>query len=327
MKVSVCITTFNEEKSIGKLLDSLLSQSKKPDEIVIVDGGSKDKQSLAGGASKTVEIIRHFQKKDKRIKLLVQKCSRAQGRNLGVEIAKNDIIAITDGGCVAHRDWLEKITAPFVHKEVDISAGFYKMTGETPYQKAISVFLGVTPSKFGVDFLPSSRSIAFRKEAWERIGGFPERNVNTAEDTDFNYKAVKLGMKYARVKSAIVEWGMPQTFREGIKKFYEYAKWDGMYGIWWHPTQRLSSHNIKVIFVFMRYLAGITLVVLGVNSPLLWWIVGIGLIFYLFRAYRKVYLEFRDWRAGVWGSIIQFSSDFAVMLGFLRGIIGKKWDI
>lgn len=310
MNISICITTFNEEKSIGELLKSLLDQTRKPDEIVVVDGGSKDR---------TVEIIHHYRKKDGRIKLLTGNYSRAEGRNIGVELARNDIIAITDAGCVAHRYWLEKITAPFIHPEVDISAGFYKMVGETPMQKASSIFLGVTPSKFGVKFLPSARSMAFRKEAWEKVGGFPERKINTAEDTDFNYKAVKMGMKYARVKSAIVEWGMPQHLREGLSKMHEYARWDAMYGIWWHPTQRLSSHNIKVIFVFMRYVAGITLVVLGVGSPLLWWMAGFGLLFYLLWAFRKVYLEFRDWRVGVWGPVIQISSDIAVMGGFIKG--------
>ena len=39
MKVSVCITVYNEERSISKLVESLLRQSKKPEEIVIVDGG------------------------------------------------------------------------------------------------------------------------------------------------------------------------------------------------------------------------------------------------------------------------------------------------
>lgn len=315
MKVSICITIFNEEKSIGFLLQSLTKQTKRADEIVVVDGGSKDR---------TVEIIRHYQKKDGRIKLLTGNYSRAQGRNIGVELARNDIIAITDAGCVAQKDWLEKITAPFIHKEVDIVAGFYKMAGESPYQKAVSIFLGVAPSKFGINFLPSARSMAFRKDAWERIGGFPERKINTAEDTDFNYKAVKMGMKYARVKSAIVEWGMPQHLSEALSKMHEYARWDATTRIWWHPTQRLSSHNIKVIFMFMRYLAGITLVVLGVGSPLLWYLAGIGLLFYLLWAFRKVYLEFRDWKVGVWGPIIQISSDIAVMAGFIKGITEQR---
>lgn len=312
MKISICITTYNEENSIRALLDSLIKQTIKADEIVVVDGGSKDR---------TVEIIRHYQKKNGRIKLLTGNYSRAEGRNIGVEIVRNDIIVITDAGCVAHRDWLEKITAPFIHPEVNISAGFYKMVGETAYQKAVSIFLGVTPSRFGINFLPSTRSVAFRKDAWERIGGFPERNVNTAEDTDFNYKAVKMGMKYARVKSAIVEWGMPQHLSEGLAKMHEYARWDAMYGIWWHPTQKLVSHNIRVLSIFLRYLAGLYLLIFGFRNPLLWWLAGFGIVLYFLWTFRKVYLEFRDWKVGIWGPIIQIASDFAVMSGFIKGII------
>ena len=80
MNISLCITTFNEEGSIGSLLNSLLSQTRKPDEILIVDGGSTDK---------TIEVINHYQKRFGKIKLLKEKCTRAKGRNLGVEIAKD----------------------------------------------------------------------------------------------------------------------------------------------------------------------------------------------------------------------------------------------
>ena len=314
MKVSLCLTTFNEAVSIGRLLESLLGQTKRADEIVIVDGGSKDK---------TVEIIRHFQKKDNRIRLLIQKCSRAEGRNIGVEIAKNEIIAITDAGCVAHKDWLDKITQPFVHRQIDIVAGFYKMVGEKPYQKAISVFLGKTPSQFGVNFLPSTRSIAFRKEAWEKIGGFPEKDINTAEDTDFNYKAIKMGMKYSRVKSAIVEWGMPSSIKAGLKKLHDYAEWDARYGIWWHPAQRLASHNIRVLSIFGRYLTGLLVLYLTITTRLspIWLILGI--FAYSFWAFRKVYVEYGNWQVGIWGIILQYASDFAVMTGFIGGIAGR----
>jgi glycosyltransferase involved in cell wall biosynthesis len=314
MKVSICLTVFNEGDTIVPLLESLLSQTKKPDEIIIIDGGSKDK---------TIEILKHFQKRSRDIKLLLEKCSRAEGRNLGVEIAKNPIIAITDAGCIADSDWLEKLTNPFIHPEVDIAAGFYKMKAETSMQKALSVFLGVTPSKFGIDFLPSTRSIAFRKEAWEKVGGFPEGKGNSAEDTDFNYKAVKAGLKFARVKSAVVEWGMPKTLGEGLNKLHLYAMWDARYGIWWHPIQQIASHNIRVILIFLRYILGISLLILGLKSPLLFWLGVFGLIFYVVWAFRKVYLEFSQLSVGAWGIVIQILSDFAVMAGFIRGTIGK----
>ena len=53
MKVSFITTVFNEENSIQKLLDSLLKQSKKLHEVVIVDGGSSDK---------TIERIKNYDK-------------------------------------------------------------------------------------------------------------------------------------------------------------------------------------------------------------------------------------------------------------------------
>ena len=118
MNISICIIILNEEGTIAPLLDSLLNQSKKAKEIVIVDGGSTDK---------TVGIIRHYQKKYGGIKLLVEKSTRAKGRNLGVEIAKGDIIATTDAGCIADKNWLRNLTAPFATGRVDVSAGFYHM--------------------------------------------------------------------------------------------------------------------------------------------------------------------------------------------------------
>jgi glycosyltransferase involved in cell wall biosynthesis len=311
MNISICITTYNEEGSIGALLDSLTTQSVKADELIVVDGGSTDK---------TLEIIKHYQRRYGIIKLLKEKCSRARGRNLGVELARSNIIAITDAGCVARKDWLENITEPFNQDRVDISAGFYKMVGKNDQQKAMSVFLGVTPRHFDINFLPSTRSMAFRKSAWEEIGGFPESRENSAEDTDFNYNAVKLGLKYARVKSAVVEWGMPGSIKDFFQKIKAYAKWDVRYGIWWHPAQGLASHNIKASLVLLRYLAGLTILILSFWYPLLPYLI-ICFLLYLAWAYRKVFLEFGDRRIALWGPVIQITADFGVISGFLGGIL------
>ena len=307
MNISVCITVRNEGSSIGRLLDSLLAQSKKADEIIVVDGGSKDR---------TIEVINHYQKHSGSIKLLRENCTRAKGRNLGVEIAKNEIIAIIDAGCVADKYWLEKITEPFKNEQVDISAGFYNMVGKKAFQKAASVFLGIAPGKFNNSFLPSTRSIAFRKSAWERIGGFPEEKENSAEDTYFNYHALKLGMKYARVKSATVEWGMPDSLNDFFKKIQSYAKWDARTKILIFPKKGLTSHNIKAFFVLLRYLIGISLLILGFKFNTLPYLI-IGLFVYFVFAFRK---------AGWWGILLQFVSDFAVMSGFIQGFFSQKKD-
>lgn len=302
MNISVCITVLNEQEDIAKLLDSLLNQTRKAGEIVIVDGGSSDK---------TIEIVNHYQKRYSNIKLLKEKCSRSRGRNLGVEIAKSEIIAMTDAGCVARLDWLKKITEPFKNKEIDVVAGFYHMVGKTPFQKAAAVFLGVTPGKFDYTFLPPTRSIAFKKSIWEKVGGFPENLEGAAEDTVFNYKLIKAGIKLSRVKDAVVEWGMPNDLTEFFEKVKNYAKGDARSKIWIFPKKGFASHNIKAVFVLLRYLIGVILFFLSFNNSLVLLSLLILVTFYIFRSYQK---------AGLWGIPLQFASDFGVMVGFLRGI-------
>lgn len=314
MKVSICITVFNEEKSISKLIESLLKQTKKPDEVIIVDGGSTDK---------TVDIIKHYKKKDKKIKLIIKKCNRAEGRNISVDIARNNIIITTDADCIAEKEWIGKITAPFKYKDIDIVAGFYNMKADTDFLKAASYFIGVVPSKFNDKFLPSTRSMAFRKSVWEKIGGFPEGDNNSAEDTDFNHKALEYRMKYARVKDARVEWRIPQTYKGFVKKIYDYAKWDARYGKWTHPSKGLMSHNLKALYKLIRYLLGLLLLVVGLFNHIFLILLLIGIVIYSYWAYKKVYEEFGNAKIGLWGIVIQYITDFNVIAGFFDGLVNS----
>lgn len=316
LKASVVVTTLDEEHSISDLLNALLSQNLKPDEIIVVDGGSKDR---------TLEFVRHFQKKDKSIKVLKGKYSRSKGRNIGIEIAGNKIIALTDAGCIPKKNWLKRLTEPFTFTDIDISAGFYEMKVANSFSMALSMFLGIIPSRFDNSFLPSARSMAITRDIWERVGGFPESLEDTAEDSVFAARAVKLNAKFARVKDARVEWSVPETPKEAFKKIKGYAKGDVMSGIWLHPCKRFASHNIKASLILIRYIIGLILLFyLFSVSPILLIYWFIGLLIYCLWAYRKVYLVFGDGNIALWGIFIQFLSDFAVITGFIEGIFAKK---
>jgi glycosyltransferase involved in cell wall biosynthesis len=317
MKVSVCVTVLNEEGSIAKLLDSLVAQSKKPDEIVIVDGGSSDK---------TLEVIRHYQKRYGRIKYLVEPGCIAHGRNTSIDLAANEIVALTDAGCYAREGWLEKISYPFRYKNVGLVAGFYDMPAKYPMQQAINVFHGVPPQRFDLkSFLPSARSVAFRKEVWEKVGGFDEKLDKAGEDTKFFYKCVKLGVKIVRVKEARVVWEEAEnlTFVSSMKKFYQYARGDAKIGIWWHPSKQLASHNIKIMSIFIRYLILVFFLVFSISRPKLLVLPVLLVLLYLFWSVWKWRDVVVDWSARAWLPVIQVSSDFAVMTGFLTGLAKK----
>jgi len=316
MKASVVVSVLNEETSIINLLNSLSNQTQKPEEIVIVDGGSRDK---------TIDLVKDFQKENKAIRLFVKPyASRSVSRNFGIEMSKSDIIAITDAGCIADKDWLKNITKPFEDPKTDMVAGFYEMVGkDTSISKALAFYLGVTPERFDEHFLASARSLAFRKSLWTKVGGFPEDLKDTAEDTVFNYKCIKAGVDIKRVKTAIVYWKIPQNLKEGFKKMFLYAKGDARSGIWWNPEKRFSTHNIKVLSVFLRYIIALGILFLSLNQHSLIFIFLICFLLYMLWSFRKVYMSSKDIRTGLAGIAVQFVSDLAVMGGFLEGIIGN----
>ena len=149
MKISFVTTVLNEEQSIKALLDSLQSQIKKPDEIIIVDAGSKDK---------TCQLINsHPIGKSIKIKLIQSpNCNRSQGRNLGIKSATHSVIALSDAGCTLDQDWLKIITSVLENKQVDAVAGFYITNSKSVFQKAVAPFIAVMPDKLDPKtFLPS----------------------------------------------------------------------------------------------------------------------------------------------------------------------------
>lgn len=320
MKISFVTTVFNEEKTIDEFLKSLAARTKKPDEIIIVDGGSKDK---------TVEKIKKFKNLAPNPKIINAPCTTiAQGRNRGIKKAKGEIIAMSDAGCKLHPDWLEKIAKPFSDPKIGLVAGFYRMTGETVFQKCLAPYLGILPERLDLEnFLPSARSMAFRKKVWEEIRGFNEKLERAGEDTLFNYQAKKLGVGFFTASKALVDWEVPATWQEAVRKFYNYAKGDGQAGIWWHPSQRISTHNLKISAIYARYLLGLVFLILGFCSLVFWKFLVIGFILYLFLAVLKNYNYVKNPQALWVLPAIQIVSDLAVMAGFLAGSLKRVNEV
>lgn len=314
MKVSVVVTVLNEAESIEGLLKALANQTKKPDEIVIVDGGSTDN---------TVKKIQDFRPKVKNLNIMVfvrPGANIAEGRNDGIRIAKGEIIAVTDGGCVPHRDWLEKIAEPFKNRKVDVVAGFYRMTGRTSFQKALAPYLGIMPSGFSPKkFLPSSRSIAFTKKIWEEAGMYPEKLERAGEDTLFNVRLIKAGAKIVRVKEAVVDWEIPvKNFSQAFKRFFDYAKGDAQARIWWHPTQKFSSHTLKIFSVYFRYLFFLVFLFFSFRLFLIIIFLYFGWIFL------KHAFKMDSIKSVLWLFPVQLVSDLGVMFGFLIGSFPRQ---
>ena len=98
LQCSVIIPVFNERKGIEEFIHSLYHQTRSPDEIIVIDGGSTD------------GTYEYLQQQEKEGKLQVHRylSNIAQARNFAVQKAHHDIILCTDAGCKVDKYRCEK---------------------------------------------------------------------------------------------------------------------------------------------------------------------------------------------------------------------------
>lgn len=299
---SVIVTVYNEESTIRNLIHSLLQQTQKPKEIIIVDGGSTDQ---------TYQIL----KKNPKIKSFQRPGNRSVGRNFGVSKAKGSLIAFTDAGCLAHQDWLEKLISPFEDNAVSVVSGYYSGLSETIFQKCLIPYVLVMPDKAGkTEFYPATRSMAIRKNVFLKSGGFDE-NLFHNEDYAYAHKLKKMGVNFTFSPQAVVDWIPRKNLRQAAWMFIRFAMGDIQSGI--------IRPQIKPLL--LRYLVFLYLLFLAFSWPFLWPIIIILSLVYILYAISKNYKYVRDLRAIYWLPLIQITCDISVLFGSLIGLLSKIW--
>jgi len=205
--VSVVITVRNEATHLARLLDSLLTQE-APLEVVLVDAESRDGtyEIAQGYAAHHPDRVRVFQRPG----------SRGGGRNAGVHAARGGFVAFIDGDCFADSNWLKEIRSALATAEV--VAGQTVTVGKVRYGRLERVEL----FQSGYDVTYPSCNLAYRRELFERLGGFDVRFI-TAEDIDLNLRAVRTGATVRYVPTAVVYHQMRSTF---VRFLYQ-AFWNG----------------------------------------------------------------------------------------------------
>ncbi|MBI4673522.1 MAG: glycosyltransferase [Chloroflexi bacterium] len=237
------MTVRNEAEALPRLFETLGSQTRPPDEIIVADGGSTDD---------TVKLLRDA---SVRFPLRVLECPRAnisQGRNAAIAAADAEIIVSTDAGVRLDARWFEKITAPFFDPNApDVVSGFFLPDPHGAFETA----LAATTLPFARElrpetFLPSSRSVAFRKSAWQQVHGYPEW-LDYCEDLIFDFDLRRAGFRFQFLPDARVYFRPRPTLAQFFKQYYLYARGDGKADLWLkRHLARYATYWVAIPFSF-----------------------------------------------------------------------------
>jgi glycosyltransferase involved in cell wall biosynthesis len=224
--VSIVATVLNEAEDIGRVVPALLAQVPPAAEVIVVDGGSTDGtwewlEAAAASDSRLVAI------RDETCSLKFSPGPISRGRNVAIAAARSGIIACADAGCTYAPDWQKNLTAPLIGGAAEYALGGSCLDANrcTVWDVAAASFLGVKLTPVEPTKSCTARSMAFTKELWKQIGGFPEHLLN-GEDTVFDLEARKRATP-AFVADAKAFYGPRSTFRSACSQLALYAACDG----------------------------------------------------------------------------------------------------
>lgn len=225
--VSIVVGIRNEEKFIEECIESLLKLDYPQDsyEIIIVDGMSTDR---------TREIVQKYP-----VKLLLnERKNVAAARNLGVENARGDLVAFTDGDCKVDPSWLNILVKELQNAPDDVvclggpnlifdtDPVFGRVVGysqETFLGSGGSAQSKNSTKKHYVSSLPNCNAM-YKKRAIQEVGSFDERFI-VGQDGDLNYRINKRGHKFLYIPEAQVMHHRRGTLKSFSVRMFKYGMW------------------------------------------------------------------------------------------------------
>lgn len=212
---SVVIVTFNAPPTLERLLHSLRWQRYEGDFEVIVVYGPAVRDETAALARRFPDIR-------------LGRCpidNIATARNIGIGMARGDIVAFTHPDAIPHPEWLAQLAAAFADPAVGAAGGYVLgATGfDYEYRYCLANRLGdpdrsamrpephlAFPSSYCFPHLSGANS-SFRRSALAEIGGFDEAYAYYLEDTDICLRLVDAGYVIAQVPGARVQHARPDV--------------------------------------------------------------------------------------------------------------------
>lgn len=210
--VSIIVRTYNEEKLIGKLLESIKRQNfnKENLEVIIVDSGSEDS---------TLQIVQNYEVK--LVKIKKENFSFGYSLNRGIEVAKGKYILIISAHCYPrYNNWISNMIKPFEDDKIALVYGRQIGNKFTKYSENRIFYKWFPNSNKGIqrDAFCNNANCAIRRDIWEKQ--HYDESLSGLEDLDWATKIKKKDFKIYYEPAACIYHLHSETYGQ-IKNRYE----------------------------------------------------------------------------------------------------------
>ena len=213
VKVSLISTVKDASAHVEEFVGSVAGQTRAPDEVIVVDGGSTDGKPTCSAGAGAITVIEE------------RGANIARGRNVAIAAGAHDVIAVTDADCVLDPTGSSGCSSP-IEAGADVAMGFYPRSPRVP------------PGVHGVGEPPTRRLGRRSRElhAERALGRVPARFdrggrrlpgvAGIGEDMWVNHRWRELGLDMRFAPDAVVRWRLRPTLRATWAQYFRYARGD-----------------------------------------------------------------------------------------------------
>jgi cellulose synthase/poly-beta-1,6-N-acetylglucosamine synthase-like glycosyltransferase len=234
--ISILIPAHNEEKVLGRTIETVIEASYPDKEIIVIDDGSTDG---------TYRIAQGYEEQGVKI---IQRPNggKAIALNHGLRFARGEVIVIVDADSMVGKNTLVELVQPFKDIDVAAVAGNIKVLNRSNiltkcqaleyiasinvYRRALDIFGSVTvvPGALG----------AYRREIFESSGSYDPDTL--VEDFDLTVKALKTGKVVQASNAAVSYTEAPQTLGDLVRQRLRWYR-GNFQAIWKHRDAAFNS--------------------------------------------------------------------------------------
>lgn len=186
LRISVVIPHLNQPAMLGRCLASLKAGQRQPDEIIVVDNGSRE---LPAGICDSVPGVR-----------LIQETTPGPGpaRNRGIAASHGNVLAFIDADCIADPRWLAAAEVALQEPDADILGGDVRIAASDASRLSTieayeSIYAYRMDRYIAREGFTGTGNLVVRRPVFERVGPFA--GLSVAEDRDWGQRATAMGYR------------------------------------------------------------------------------------------------------------------------------------